>query len=115
MIPDPTRNCLASSAKSALMNFNQGGTYLMTATPLCNGVTRRDVIRLGTASVFGMGFGLPAILQAQERAAARGQSPRDISLIFLFLHGGMSTIDTWDLKPNAPQEFRGEFSPIQTN
>src|SRR5882672_1470540 len=87
----------------------------MPAKSLCNGVTRRDVIRLGTASAFGMSFGLPAILQAQDRTAARGQSPRDVSLIFLFLHGGMSTIDAWDLKPNAPQEFRGEFRPIQTN
>ena len=37
---------------------------------------------------------------------------RDVSLIFLFLHGGLSTIDTWDLKPDAPAEFRGEFRPI---
>jgi hypothetical protein len=38
-----------------------------------------------------------------------------VSLIFLFLHGGLSTIDSWDMKPNAPAEFRGEFRPIQTN
>ena len=38
-----------------------------------------------------------------------------MSLIFLFLHGGLSTIDTWDLKPDAPAEFRGEFKPIDTN
>ena len=87
----------------------------MTAKPFCNGVTRRDFIHLGGAGVFGMGLNLPTILQAQERAAARGQTTRDVSLIFLFLHGGLSTIDTWDMKPNAPVEFRGEFGPIQTN
>jgi Protein of unknown function (DUF1501) len=87
----------------------------MTGKPFCNGVTRRDFIHMGAAGVFGMGLNLPTILQAQERAAARGQSPRDVSLIFLFLHGGLSTIDTWDMKPNAPQEFRGEYGQIQTN
>jgi hypothetical protein len=38
-----------------------------------------------------------------------------VSLIFLFLHGGLSTIDTLDMKPDAPAEFRGEFRPIDTN
>src|SRR5713226_3656679 len=87
----------------------------MTIKRLCNGVTRRDFVHLGTAGIFGMGLTLPQILQAQERAAAQGQTTRDVSLIFLFLHGGLSTIDTWDMKPDAPQEFRGEFRPIQTN
>src|SRR6516162_3861595 len=88
---------------------------VMTKKRFCNGVTRRDFIHMGAASIFGMGFTLPQVLQAQARAAARGQTTRDVSLIFLFLHGGLSTIDTWDLKPNAPVEFRGEFGPIQTN
>jgi hypothetical protein len=57
-----------------------------------------------------MGLNLPAMLEAR----ARGQG-RDVSLIFLFLHGGLSTIDTFDLKPDAPAEFRGEFHPIATN
>jgi hypothetical protein len=87
----------------------------MTKKHFCNGVTRRDLIHVGAAGIFGMGLTLPQVLQAQARSAARGQTTRDISLIFLFLHGGLSTIDTWDLKPNAPVEFRGEFGPIQTN
>src|SRR3989440_241105 len=48
-------------------------------------------------------------------SSGRGQSTNDVSLIFLFLHGGLSTIDTFDLKPDAPAEFRGEFRPIDTN
>jgi hypothetical protein len=87
----------------------------MTVKRLCNGVTRRDFIHVGTAGIFGVGLTLPQILQAQQRAAARGEATRDVSLIFLFLHGGLSTIDAWDMKPNAPLEFRGEFAPIQTN
>ncbi len=87
----------------------------MNAKRFCTGMTRRDFVHMGTAGIFGMGLTLPQLLQAQERASARGQSTRDVSLIFLFLHGGLSTIDTWDMKPNAPQEFRGEFRQARTN
>lgn len=87
----------------------------MTANRFCNGINRRDFIHLGAAGAFGLGLNLPTILQAQERARANGIETRDVSLIFLFLHGGLSTIDTWDMKPNAPAEFRGEFNPIATN
>ena len=76
----------------------------------CDGIRRRDFLRLGTASLFGMGLTLPRILQGAE-----GRQSSDVSLIFLFLHGGLSTIDTWDLKPDSPAEFRGEFRPIATN
>jgi len=80
--------------------------------PFCDGQTRRDFLRVGSAGLFGMGFGLPQML-----AADRVKSPgtKDVSLIFVFLHGGLSTIDTFDLKPDAPAEFRGEFNPIATN
>jgi uncharacterized protein (DUF1501 family) len=79
----------------------------------CDGLARRDFLRVGTASLFGLT--LPALLERQARAADKGLSPKDVSLIFLFLHGGLSTIDTWDLKPDAPTEFRGDFRPIDTN
>src|SRR6266513_2162458 len=75
----------------------------------CDGLHRRDVLRLGVAGVFGCGLTLPKLL-----AAAPGQPTRDVSLIYLFLHGGLSTIDTWDMKPDAPAEFRGDFKPIAT-
>ena len=78
-------------------------------------LTRREFIHLGAAGAFGLGLNLPSILRAQERARVRGQETRDVSLIFLYLHGGLSTIDTWDLKPDAPAEFRGDFRPIPTN
>ncbi len=81
----------------------------------CDGIRRRDFLRLGTAGLFGMGLTLPGLLELQARAEARGQGPRDVSLIFLFLHGGLSTIDTFDLKPEAPAEFRGDFRPVATN
>src|SRR5438132_1480614 len=79
----------------------------------CDGIQRRDFLRLGTAGLFGLS--LPALLERQARAADKGHTTKDVSLIFLFLHGGLSTIDTWDLKPDAPVEFRGDFKPIDTN
>jgi hypothetical protein len=83
--------------------------------PFCDGLARRDFLRVGAATAFGLGLTLPQLLDRQARAAERGGAPRDVSLIFLFLHGGLSTIDTLDLKPDAPAEFRGPFKPIPTN
>ncbi len=85
------------------------------ANLFCDGMARRDVLRLGVAGLFGMGVDLPWMLERQAHAAEARKPARDVSLIFVFLHGGMSTIDTFDLKPDAPAEFRGEFKPIATN
>src|SRR5580658_3765843 len=87
----------------------------MIQRSFCDGVNRRDFVRLGTASLLGMSFSLPDLLAARARANEQGQPTRDVSLIFLFLQGGLSTIDTFDLKPDAPAEFRGEFKPIDSN
>src|SRR5947209_15434182 len=86
---------------------------MTNANTFCDGIHRRDFLRLGTAVLFGLT--LPRLLELQAHAGWRGGSPRDVSLIFLFLHGGLSTIDTWDLKPDAPAGFRGEFRPAATN
>jgi hypothetical protein len=79
----------------------------------CDGLTRRSVLRLGTAGLFGAGWSLADLLALRARAG-EARSPSDVSLIYLFLHGGLSTIDTWDMKPDAPVEFRGEFKPAAT-
>ncbi len=85
-------------------------------TSFCDGLARRDLLRIGVAGLFGSGLPLADLLARQARAADDAQSPdRDVSLIILFLKGGLSTIDTWDLKPEAPAEFRGIFQPIDTN
>jgi uncharacterized protein (DUF1501 family) len=81
----------------------------------CDGLRRRDFLRLGTASVFGLGFTLPDLLARQARAGEQGKATKDVSLIYLFLHGGPSHLDTLDPKPDAPAEFRGEFKPTDTN
>ena len=76
----------------------------------CDGITRRDALRVGTASLFGASLGLPQLLRGEGGAKAK----KDVSLIFVFLLGGQSHLDTFDLKPDAPAEFRGDFSPVQT-
>jgi hypothetical protein len=77
----------------------------------CDGVTRRDVLRVGSLAAFGLS--LPALFRLQARAdtASRG----DVSCILLWLQGGISHIDTFDPKPFAPAEVRGEFGVIATN
>ncbi|MCY2962880.1 MAG: DUF1501 domain-containing protein [Planctomycetota bacterium] len=87
---------------------------MATANHFCDRVTRRDALRVGSASLFGAGWGLGQLL-SQQSIAAETSAPSDVSVIFLFLKGGLSTIDTWDMKPNAPSEFRGPFQPIATN
>lgn len=76
---------------------------------LCQGASRRDVLRVGATSLLGLHLGLPQLVRAA--VAAR---PRAKSLILFALEGGPSHIDLWDLKPEAPESIRGEFRPIDT-
>lgn len=80
----------------------------------CDRVARRDMLRIGAAGFLGLGISTPQLLQAQAAAAAAGAGGKDVSLIIVFLQGGLATIDTWDMKPKAPVEFRGDFDPIDS-
>jgi hypothetical protein len=73
-------------------------------------VNRREFLRAGGLSLFGLG--LPHLLEAR---AGAGRVPRAKSCILLFMWGGPAQQDTWDMKPDAPVEFRGEFRPIATS
>jgi uncharacterized protein (DUF1501 family) len=81
----------------------------------CDGVARRDFLRLGLTGLFGTSLALPRLLEAESAPAGKTAKDRGISVIFVFLKGGLSTIDTLDMKPDAPAEFRGEFDPAPTN
>jgi hypothetical protein len=79
----------------------------------CDGLSRRQALRVGGVGMLG-GLGLPQLLELQSKAAS--PLPRKAeACIFLWLDGGPSTIDMWDLKPDAPAEIRGPYSPIATN
>ncbi|TWU59331.1 hypothetical protein Poly51_21190 [Rubripirellula tenax] len=77
----------------------------------CDGVSRRDMLRAGTLSVGGLS------LSGYMKLADAGQvTPgKATRAIFIELPGGPSHLDTFDMKPDAPSEFRGSFNPIKTN
>src|SRR5437763_3312302 len=84
-------------------------------TQLCDGVTRRELLRFGGIGALGLWMHGVADLrpaEAGERAPGFGRAK---SLLFISLFGGPSHQDIWDLKPDAPAEVRGEFKPIRTN
>ncbi|MBP89901.1 MAG: hypothetical protein CMJ64_24875 [Planctomycetaceae bacterium] len=76
----------------------------------CDGVSRRSFLELGALGIGGMT--LADVLRA-EAVAGTGSSNK--AIINIHLAGGPSHQDMFDLKPNAPREFRGEFSPVSTN
>src|SRR5262245_871902 len=81
--------------------------------PGTSGVTRRELLRLGGLTAMGLTMTDLARLRARAGSAAQAE-PRANSCVFVFLFGGPSHIDLWDMKPDAPLEIRGEFKPIDT-
>ena len=79
-----------------------------TPQRLCNGLTRRDVLRAGGAGLFGTS--LTQLLAAEE--AGNVVHPRAKSVMFLFMFGGPSQLETFDMKPDAPSGIRGPCKPI---
>ena len=79
----------------------------------CDGVSRRDVLRIGALGLGGLA--LPDLLRLRSEAKAAGRAVKEMSVILIWQAGGPSHLDMYDLKPQAPVEFRGEFRPIDTN
>ncbi len=83
------------------------------AKPACSfSTSRRGFLRAGGLGLFGLTW--PALLHAQAASPPRGSQARAKACILVYLDGGMSHIDTLDMKPSAPAEYRGEFRPIAT-
>ncbi len=74
----------------------------------CDGISRRTLLEAAGAGLFGLS--LPGLLA--DEARAKPAAPRARSVIFLFLFGGPSQLETFDLKPEAPEKIRGPFRPI---
>jgi Protein of unknown function (DUF1501) len=75
----------------------------------CDKLGRRDFLTIGGMALGGLA--LPQLLRAESQPGARSHK----AIINVFLPGGPPHIDMWDLKPDAPAEIRGEYSPIKTN
>jgi hypothetical protein len=86
-------------------------------TRLCDGITRRKVLRVGGLGFLGLSW--PALLRARalsDRPVKKSSSfGKAKACILIFNYGGPSHLDIWDLKPDAPVEIRGEFKPKPTN
>jgi hypothetical protein len=84
---------------------------------LCDGVSRRELLRVGGLSVLGLS--LPSLLRARTQATADRRLGNTFgkakNVIFLWLQGGPPQHETFDPKPDAPAEIRGEFRPIASN
>src|SRR3954447_16033771 len=84
----------------------------------CEGFYRRDFLKVGSAGLLGLGLADLLRLEARAAKADKADSAsakKAKSVIMIWLAGGPATIDMWDLKPNAPAEIRGQFSPIPTS
>ena len=90
--------------------------------PCCShaipGVSRRTAIQAGAIGLLGMGMNhltaLRALAAAEGKAKAKVPGGRAKSVIYIFLSGGLAQQESFDLKPDAPLEVRGEFRPIRT-
>ncbi|MFO1095930.1 MAG: DUF1501 domain-containing protein, partial [Planctomycetaceae bacterium] len=80
---------------------------------LCDGLTRRELLRVGGLSLFG-GMTLPRLLAATETSDNTTRGPARSVILFNLL-GGPSHIDMFDMKPDAPLDIRGEFNPIPSS
>src|SRR5262249_36524670 len=75
----------------------------------CDGISRRSFLTLGVAGMASVG--LPRLLQARQQPGGAGHNT---SVIMLWLDGGPSHIDLYDMKPDAPEEYRGIWRPIRS-
>jgi len=80
-------------------------------------ITRREMVQIGGSAALGLS--LPQLLGAETNRAqvvgGGGFTPKADSCILIFLDGGPSQLDMWDMKPDAPLEIRGEFKPIASS
>jgi hypothetical protein len=76
----------------------------------CDGLTRRDFLTVG-GTLLGGALSLPNLLAAEAQSGLKRSHK---SVINIFLPGGPPHLDMWDLKPDAPEDIRGEFNPIDT-
>ncbi len=76
-------------------------------------VSRRTFLVAGGLGYYGLH--LPSLVEGSQLSPDSRRQKKATSTILIWLSGGASHIDTWDMKPNAPAEYRGEFKPIQTS
>ena len=86
-----------------------GNEYL----PLCSGVNRRSFLQVGAAAMAGLT--LPNLMKLYAAGGVDEKKAKIRNCITLFLVGSPGHLDTWDMKPDAPEDIRGKFKPISTS
>ena len=79
----------------------------------CDGMSRRSFLQVGVAGMASLGLG--GVLRAAQGGNPDAKRAKDTSVILLWLDGGLGHMDTYDMKPEAPAEYRGIWRPIKTN
>jgi hypothetical protein len=82
------------------------------AQRFCDGISRRDFVQVGA---LGASLTMADIMRQRAMGAVKASGSKAKAAILIYLPGGPSHMDMYDLKPEAPKEFRGEFNPIATN
>ena len=77
---------------------------------LCSGVRRRSFLQAGAAGMAGLS--LPNLLQLEAQGAVDQSKAKIRNCITIFLVGSPGHLDTWDMKPEAPADIRGNFKPV---
>lgn len=80
----------------------------------CDRLSRRSMLKIGSLALGQLTLA-DALRQQSQAATSAGSSHKEMSVILLWQGGGPSHLDMWDLKPDAPSEFRGTFQPISSN
>jgi hypothetical protein len=81
--------------------------------PYCDGLSRRSFLQLGVAGMATLGLG--GVLRGRAESFEKNGIRKDTAVILIWLDGGPGHMDLYDLKPEAPQEYRGFWKPIATN
>ena len=84
-----------------------------TSGGYCHGLSRRNFVKIGVAGMASAS--LSTVLEARAASQALGKPAKDTAVILMWLDGGPGHLDLYDLKPEAPAEFRGIWHPIKTN
>lgn len=94
------------------MNFKDSAMYHGVNLP-AHPMTRRNLLQAGTLGLLGLS--MENVARWRQTAAEAGTAvPRPKAVIYIFLTGGPSQHDTFDMKPEGPAEYKGEFTPIDT-
>src|SRR5438477_8898476 len=78
----------------------------------CDGLNRRSFLQLGVAGLAAVG--LPDVMRARAESTARAGNTKNTSVILIWLDGGPSHMDLYDMKPDAPAEYRGLWKPVRS-